>query len=163
MDEEWKNALDGFAAVWQRVNTPAEPVLLPPAKPDGTALLRRFLSEEAGRAADYAAIAGLTAGRGAETLRSLATDCRQCRKRLETAYFLLSGDAFLPEFRRLPPDGFLGYLRRAYLNELAGEQRYGAAAERTPPGELRSLYEELTGHCARRRERVRGLVQGILK
>lgn len=163
MDEEWKNALDGFAAVWQRVNTPAEPVLLPPTKPDGTALLRRFLSEEAGRAADYAAIAGLTAGRGAETLRSLATDCRQCRKRLETAYFLLSGEALLPELSRLPPDGFLGYLRRAYLNELAAERQYAAAAEETRPGELHSLFEELTGHCARRRERVRGLVQGILR
>jgi len=169
VDEEWKDALRNFAEVWGRVhpeaNTMPELPSAPaaPGKPRGAELLHRSLLWEWTMAAHYAAVANLCPGRSGETLRTLAADCRGCRKRLKAEYFLLTGEQVRFTPPRLPHDGLPGYLRRAYLAESAGEREYlSAASEAEQPG-LGEMFRELAEHCARRRESLRELVRRIME
>ena len=163
MDEEWKRALNGFDAVWRRVSAQEIPEPQAPApKLCPAERLRGFLAEEAARAAYYCAVARLTDGRCAETLRSLSADCGKCVQKLKTEYFLLTGETWVPAPKRLQPDGLLGYLRRAYLTEGAAAREYGEATAEAENDTLRPLFAELAEHCNRRRESVRTLVCRIM-
>ena len=162
MDEEWKRALSGFDAVWQRVS-PRESGLIPAEpKQSGEGQLRDFLAAEAARTAYYSAVARTADGRCAEMLRSLSADCGKCTQKLKTEYFLLTGETWTAAPKRLQTDGLLGYLRRAYLTEEAAARHYGEAAAETENETLRTLYAELAECCTRRRESVRALVCRIM-
>ena len=162
MDDEWSAALDGFAAVWERVSPPPKPVAAAERPRDPAAELRAFLTQEAQRTAYYAAAASLAELRQREQLRALAGDCRQALKKLRTEYFLMTGEQWTLPMPRLQNDGCLGFLRRSYLSEQAGEREYAAAAAGTEKAELRRVYAELAERCSARRESVRALVRGVL-
>ena len=162
MDDEWSAALDGFAAVWERVSSPPETAAAAEQPRDPAAELRTFLTQEAQRTAYYAAAAALAEPRQREQLRALSGDCRQALKKLRTECFLLTGEQRTVSMPRLQNDGCLGFLRRSYLSELAGEREYAAAAACTEKAELRRVYAELAERCAARRESVRALVHGLL-
>ena len=162
MEDEWSAALDGFAAVWQRVSSPPELMTVPERPRDPAAELRSFLTQEAQRTAYYAAAAALAEPRRREQLRALSGDCRQALKKLQTEYFLLTGEQQTSPMPRLQNDGCLGFLRRSYLSEQAGARDYAAAAACTEETQLRGLYAELAERCAARRESVRALVRGLL-
>lgn len=161
MDEEWMNTLSELKSVWTRVES-AAPAESAAPEADESEYLRRAMQREADAAARYTALARLWDGRSAEALRGFAAQCRQNLKRLETAYFLCCGDTYVCRQEKLPTDGLLGYLRRAYLEEGDAATQYLRAAAATEQGPQCRLFRELEQSCIRRREALYALVYRVL-
>lgn len=158
MDENWAETLSGFNAVWERVQGHQPPEEAPRGAPGMAELIRG----EAEGAQYYAALARLCAGRSADAFAAMAAECCRSRKRMETEFFLETGDTCLTEPEPLPCDGALGYLRRAYLREGRAAQEYLRASASAEGEALRLLYGELSRLCTRRREKLFGLAELML-
>ena len=158
MDENWAETLSGFDAVWQRVQGRQPPEEAPRNAPGMAELIRG----EAEGARYYTALARLCTGRSADAFAAMAAECRRSLKRLQTEFFLETGDTCAVGRESLPCDGALGYLRRAYLREGRAAQDYLRASASAEGEALRLLYGELSRLCTRRREKLFGLAEQML-
>ena len=156
MEEEFSRELRGFDAVWQRVQGKEQPVMAPAPQ-----VLAELLRLEAAGAAEYSALCRLSRGRGEDALRRMAAQCRENLRQLRALWFLESGSTALPEPPALPADGFLGYLRRAYLRESAAGAQYLAAA--AGDREHAELFSGLAKACAQRREKLASIAVSALE
>ena len=139
-----------FEAVWDRVSGASAPLSRkhPPAPAPGkedASQLRIFLQETFEAETAYRAAAGRT------SLRWLKELCEKLRRqkgiqlrRLQSAYFLLTGDTCpLPK----KPDArcpLLELLRSRLLHERSSAAAFGAACKETGDMELSRLYGELS-------------------
>lgn len=158
MDENWTEALKEFDGVWQRVQGREHPA---EAASCAAPTLEQMIRSEAEREQYYRALARLAEGRSTAELDTMAAECRENCKRLQTELFLETGNTCVPEPGPLPNDGFLGYLRRAYLRENAAAREYLEAAAGDDRA-LSGLYGELSGQCTRRSEKLYALVSRVL-
>lgn len=148
MEEQWQEALSGFDAVWQRVQS-REALTLPPQPETGgeTALLERLLCCMAETEAVYRA----ASGRETEVLRRMAAQCRQDLQKLRAEYYLRSGEVYmLPAPERRPAESLPALLRLAWHRERA-------LAEALREAELHGLAAScpaLAERSRQRRERV---------
>ena len=161
MEENWTDALEHFSEVWQRVQG-QETALKPCEAPSAHETIENLIRSEAAGEQLYNALARLTEGRSADTLQAMASECRQNLKRLQTEYFMDTGDTLVPKTEPLPYDGLLGYLRRAYLREGAAERAYLNAAASADSGGRSGMYGELSRLCGRRRQKIYELVGRML-
>ena len=170
MDEQWKEALSGFETVWQRVSRMEAAEELPQNQQFELAEnsktksvpMEHMMDAEANARQWYAAAAARTERRSGELLRHLAEDSGKSLKLLQTEYFLLQGDTWIPRKQPVPAAGTLDCLRRIYLEEqhLQGLYRYAVNTEVNET--LRGLYEELERRCAGRMKTLRSLIQRVL-
>ena len=159
MENEWETALQGFDAVWQRVQGGGVQPL--PGVPDvtGSAALAQAICGEAAGERHYACAACMTGGRSADTLRAMAAECAGSLRRLQTEYFLETGDTLVPEAAPPPADGLPGCLRRAYLREGVRAGAYLKLSAAAESEARRMLYGDLSLLCSRRREKLCRLVE----
>lgn len=160
MEENWAEALQNVEDVWRRVQ--GKDTAQPESGVEERVTMEQLMQSEADGAQQYRLIAGLAAGRSAETLQTMAAECRQGLKQLQTEFFMETGDTFVPQKMPMETDGLLGYLRRAYLQEGKNANRYlmaAASAQREP---LRQLYGGLARRCTARQEKLYALAGVVL-
>ena len=140
--------LDGFEAIWARVQG-AEPAALPLPESDTEAVLLRLLEQEAESAVFERELACRCPG-----MEALYRDtCRrfQC---LRALWFLRTGERFTLERRCCTLRGaLLQDLRKDFLAVTERSENYAAAGEKTADPMLRETYAELaektSGHAGR--------------
>lgn len=160
-----KNDWTAFEAVWDRVSAAASPSSRkqPPApRHEDASQLRIFLQESSEAENAYRAAAGRT------TLRWLKELCEKLRRqksiqtrRLQSAYFLLTGDTCpLPqkaEASRPMPE----LLRQRLLHERSSAAAFSAACKETGDMELSRLYGELAAENTRCSELLRTAISRL--
>lgn len=146
---------DNFEEIWRRVAVTDQKETSAPAAPrDESAELAAFMDEEATDAAQYAALASMCRDAAvSKVLHGISAEEREHVKRLQTAYFLIKGDTYVPIRKPFPtPRSMLGALRARYWEELQGETNYRAAAKAAKSvsaGLYESLADDEHDHAAR--------------
>lgn len=148
------------AKIWQRVSPslapyPAvrvEPASSEVASPSGSgerevALLRDFLRDELADAHIYRALAAFApAANGQRLLFCFASEEAWHARRLQAAYFLLTGETYYAAVV-LPPQPKLPWrdrLRQRYREETGSAARYALSAEETADISLSRLFQSLS-------------------
>jgi len=138
------NDIEKLNVVWQRVMPESEETVvnIAEAPENDTATLERFIQNEFNGAESYAALARRCRRPDrARLFSALAEDEREHVARLQTAYFLLTGESFMPKAEMSNEQLNMTTVRQKYLNELADEKAYKTAAEKTKNPRLRAVYE----------------------
>ena len=140
--------------IWKRVLGEEEPE-------DGCAMdserLRAMIADEKTDACVYRVLAR-RAGSGGETLRRISREEQRHAKRLETVYFLWTGEKAQAVSNSLPKYGCMAEaLRDRHQHEMAGAKRYCRTAEELP--EFRSLFLELAADETCHGEHILRLLQ----
>ena len=170
-----------FARVWQRVTgrpdgperpvpppaRPAPPPVRPAGRPprpqggDEAAQLRRMMDGEAEDDRFYRALAARAPERMARTLRAVAREERRHERRLNAAYFILTGRRYRSPNHsgRRPVTRLTDGLREQYIAEQREAEAYRRAAGRTEDPALRRLYEELAQDESRHSQMMRSLLE----
>ena len=158
-----------FEAVWDRVSAASSPSpkkKAPPPAPskEDASQLRIFLQETSEAENAYRAAAGRT------SLRWLKELCEKLRRqksiqtrRLQSAYFLLTGDTCpLPQ---KPEAGYpvLELLRGRLLQERSSAAAFHAACKETGDMELSRLYRELAAENTRSGELLRTAISRLFR
>ena len=152
MDENWAEALQDLKSVWQRVQGRETAAL--EAAAEESVKLEQLIESEAEGEYRYRMIARAAEGHCAAALREMSADCRQNLKRLQTEYFMETGDTFAVQPAPLEHDGLLGYLRREYLREGKASNNYLFASASAETEARRQLFGELSRRCTVRREKL---------
>jgi hypothetical protein len=111
--------------------------------------LRDFMDREAEAARSYCQIAARCGGRVRQVCECLADDCRRQIRRLNTRYFILTGEVYAPSSSVAPVTSAQEALRSACADEIALAGDYLDAAETTAVPGLAEIYSECA--CAARR------------
>ncbi|MDR3277662.1 MAG: hypothetical protein LBT12_02725 [Oscillospiraceae bacterium] len=111
--------------------------------------LRDFMDREAEAARYYCQIAARCGGRVRQVCERLAADCRRAIRRLNTRYFILTGEVYEPSSSVAPVASVQEALRRACADEITLASDYLDAAEETTVPGLAEIYGECA--CAARR------------
>lgn len=147
--------LASLARVWERVASPSGPGDVPEDRM--RAQLALFIRNSVAAGGMYALLASKTRGSAAErTFRRLAREEADTERRLQTRFFLLTGDtcAMAPVHPSAP--SVTGAVREAYLAELENAERYRSSARL--PGDS-GLFEELAGRERSHAEALRLLLE----
>lgn len=154
MDEEWKQTLEDFSRVWPRVGGGAPPSPPPQAAPEELAALIR---EETAAQRSYLGLAGKTEGSAAAAWARLAAGSRKLLRRLQTEYYLRSGNS-CPVPRGPARDGEAwAEPHRAWLDAERAERAYLEAAGRAEDAGLLAVFAEGAEQKRRQREELRAL------
>ncbi|MGM9521051.1 MAG: ferritin family protein [Oscillospiraceae bacterium] len=154
--------LENLGKVWERVSPP-DSTGAPESAPDTAGWLRNFIDGEAADAAMYTLLALKTKGSSAErVLRRIAADERHHEKRLQTEYFMLTGDTWMPRTRQPSAPYLLAALRERYIEEQKGAENYESAAKKTEEPRLRAMLFELARDERRHALAIRSLVDKFM-
>ncbi len=169
-----------YDRIWQRVSPSLSPYPAvraaqdapPPEKPccmgDGereAELLRCFLRDELADAQTYRCLAALApSAEGRRLLRSFAADETEHAKRLQAAYFLITGETYgvtvvLPPQPKLP---WRDRLRQRYHEETCGAAHYAHAGKETADVCLARLFQSLSADEYRHAELLQTHLAHIL-
>ena len=159
-----------FEAVWQRVNGPSPAPSSPKKRPppsrppnEDAARLRMFLEETVLAESAYRALMSRTSLRW---LRELCMKLREGenhrRRKLQSAYFLLTGDTLPLREQPAKAGPVLEMLRERILAEDASAMACREAAQSTGSMELSRLFHELSESEARHAELLRNAVRRLL-
>ena len=161
-------ANEHFAGVWNRVmpvnsdmpgqNAPQK------AETNDEAQLRAFINDEAADCRYYTALACRSASGQARRLFSqLASEENAHMRKLQTSYFILTGDTHCPPLDCPYIPSFLDALRTRYIGETKGAAEYLAAAERAGQERLSDLYRSLAENEKRHADSIAALIEQMMK
>ena len=162
MDEEWKQTLDDFSRVWSRVGGDVPP---PPPPRDAPEELAALIRKETAAQRTYQAMAGETKGNAAAVWARLAAGSRKLIRKLQTEYYLRSGDscpAPREPARDCGPWEEFSY-SRAWLDAGQAERAYLEAAGRAEDAGLGSVFAEAAGQKRAQREELRALCEHLFR
>ena len=141
-DSDIKRTLQQFEKVWPRV-TGREPPASPPPKEGAADMLAEMIGAETAAEQRYLCMAQRVGGANADMLRRLAAGSRGLVKKMQTEYYLQTGDSRPVPARPREKCRALGEtLRLAWLSAGSAESAYRAAIGRTDdPGLFREAAE----------------------
>ena len=158
MDEEWKQTLDDFSRVWSRVGGDVPP---PPPPRDAPEALAALIRKDTAAQRTYQAMAGETKGNAAAVWAQLAAGSRRLVRKLQTEYYLRSGDS-CPVPRGCGPWEEFSY-SRAWLDAGQAERAYLEAAGRAEDAGLRTVFAEAAEQKRGQREALRALCEHLFR
>ena len=142
MDMDDTVDLEGLERAWRRVRAPETPESAP--EDSLRAELARFIRNASAAGAMYGLLAMKTGGSAAEgVFRRLARQELDTEKRLQTEYFLLTGDTWAAPPVRPSAPSVAGAVRSACLAESDNADALEAAALRRPETRSAGLLGEL--------------------
>lgn len=148
MEQELRNALDGFEAVWERVVNSRGAAEETPAPADGSAAeLETLLQELNGLWEEYREFARRTAGEAQKRFSAMAEETRDSVRALQTEYFLRVGEVYHPAASSRWEPGVLTGMRRAYEAErrLAKRLAESGFSADTAENHIRALRDMIAG------------------
>ena len=161
MDEEWKQTLDDFSRVWPRVEGSTPP---PSPQWDASEELAALIRKETAAQRRYQAMAGETKGKNAEAWARLAAGSRRLVRKLQTEYYLRSGDSC--PVPRQPAQNYgsgAEFYGRAWLDAGQAERAYLEAAGRSEDAGLLAVFAGAAEQKRRQREELRALCEQLLR
>ncbi len=164
-DQIWKRVsptLEPYPAVRTEPETPPVPLCRAGEEPEW---LRGFLRGELADAQTDRCLALLApTAEGRRLFRRLSSEEAEHAKRLQAAYFLLTGQRY-DETVVVPPQPKLPWcdrLRQRYREETCGAARYRSAAAKTADACLKRLFERLSDDELRHAEYLQNHLSRIL-
>lgn len=156
--------LQNLNRVWDRIQGEQSSPCEPSEGNRDPALLRSLIEEESYDASFYTLLAIKTRGRPIQrTLLSLKRDGERCLKRLQTEYFLLTGDTLAPRERKPSAPYLLPALRDRWQAEERAAARFAKAAEEASSPSLKALFLTLAEGKTRRAETLRAVLEKTLQ
>lgn len=161
MDEELEKSLQGFDKLWERVIKKEEPeAFTAPVSARADRVLRRLMDAEAGEAADYERLAAQFSGPCRAVLLKILREEGGHLKKLQTEYFLHTGDSYTPNAAAKPSmEGAFTALRACWLREQQGAEDYLQAAKGDYNSGLKSLFGELASEETYHAAQLRRLIE----
>lgn len=161
---------DKFDKVWKKVIAegnamqPAETEKCQTEKATGTEqTLREFMDDEASDEKYYAALAQKCGDRSIQReFQCLSSEEAGHLKRLQIAYFILTGDSYSPQATKPYITSMLDALRSRYIGEVNGEKAYQKAAMEEENGRLSQLYSELAMDEGRHAKKIEEIIERII-
>ena len=161
MDEEWKQTLDDFSRIWPRVVGSVPPPSPPRDAPEELAALIR---RETAARRRYQAMAGETKGTNAAAWARLAAGSRRLIRKLQTEYYLRSGDSCPVPYQPVQNYGSEEeFYSRAWLDAGQAERAYLEAAGRSEDAVLLAVFAEAAGQKRRQCEELRALCEQMFR
>ncbi len=155
MDEIFRQTMDDFASVWQRVGGMPSPAA-PDA--DGTEFLRRFLREAYCDALYYTSLSRMFPASGRNTLLGHAQEAKTCCRTLRAEYFIRTGETIAPKENCPLVGGKLASLRSVMLRESEQAKALRQAAQAVSDEALCTLFLRLAEDADRRAQTDRALL-----
>ncbi len=150
--------LQGFEEVWRRVTGETE------KEPDEAACLRGYMDDERADSAYYAAMAARCRGVREKRLFSrLSAEEAGHLRRLQTAYFMLAGDTYVPRSGRVRIDSMLDALRARHAGETALAETYSRAALSAKNVKLKKLYSSLAADELRHASLLEDVIKNAMR
>lgn len=163
-DSDIKQTLRQFEKVWPRVTAREAPPPSPPPKEGAADALAEFIGAEAAAERRYLCMAQRSGGGNADALRRLAAGSRGLTKKLQTEYYLLTGDSRPVPRREQEKCRALGEtLRLAWSSAGRAEGAYRAAIGRTDDDTLRELFREAAELKRSQRALLRDLAGRLMR
>ncbi len=140
---------ENFEKVWQRVinsasDAPEDTQRLIHGAEEETARLIRFMKRENGESAAYAFMARRCMDRRlARRFEILSGEEKSHLIKLQSAYFILTGDTYPLKPPEESGESMLAALRERCIDEAEGEKEYGKAAADTKDPKLSRLYSSI--------------------
>lgn len=165
-DSDIKQTLRQFEKVWPRVTGRETP-----APPEGTAPkeyaaeeLAEMIGAETAAERRYLCMAQRAMGENADTLRRLAAGSRGLVKKLQTEFYLRTGDSRpVPRRAREKCRPLSETLRLAWLSAESAERAYRAAIGRADDPGLRELFREAAELKQSQRALLRDLAGRLMR
>lgn len=137
-----------FDSIWQRVMPNTSEQITPTSQvgknSDDESQLRKFIDDESADCNYYAMLAQKCLSRSIKQLfLRLSTEEHCHMKRLQTAYFILTGDSYYPAMVCPLINSIMDSLRARYIGETEGAEAYLKAAGETESEKLACIYREL--------------------
>ncbi|MBR7081218.1 MAG: hypothetical protein IKI49_00695 [Oscillospiraceae bacterium] len=149
-------------AVWARVTgAPAACAACRTDLPDDAEKIRAFIAEARRLARFYDALSKKCAVKSAR-FRCLAADERRNIKRLQTAYFILTGDTCAVRGTEAETDSVLAALREAFIRERANADAYGRAAIESKSGFAAELFSALSSREADHAAELQSMIAELM-
>ncbi len=156
MKEEYARGLEYFENVWARVA--GEPPAYSKKQPDcDEASLRSLIVAEAAAVEFYKKLA-MRSGSSRHIFSGIASDEQRHLRHLQTEYYLLTGDSYVPPASCPLMRGGLSDLRHACLDEREAQRSYLDEAGRTEREGLAKMYRSHASEEARHAETLRKLI-----
>ena len=156
MDEEWKQTLENFTTrVWPRVRGDAPTAPLPAQ--DAPEALAALIRAETAALRSYEAMTEKTDGAAAAAWAGLAAGSRRQIRRLQSEYYLRSGDSCPVPGEAARKSGTWKEPRRAWQGAGQAERAYLEAAGRAEDAMLRAVFAEGAELKRRQLEELRAL------
>ena len=126
--------------------------------------LQRFMNDEARDANTYARMAQRSSDpRRAQTFRHMSADEKNHLRRLQTWYFILTGDTYVPQPSKPEVTSMLGLMRSQYKGELEGAREYAEAAKTTKYERLAEIYADNAGDEASHAKNLERMLEDIMR
>ena len=163
-DSDIKRTLHQLEKVWPRVTGKDLPPEGPPPKEDASGALAEMIGEEAAAERRYLCMAQRALGANADTLRRLAAGSRGLARKLQTEYYLRTGDSLPMPGRGRENCRLLGEtLRLAWVSAGSAERAYHAASAQTDDPGLRELFREAAELKRTQRRILRDLAGRLMR
>lgn len=160
MDEAYDS--EKFNEVWSRVTGDTPESSGDPGEKE-LAGLRGFMDGEYSDSMFYKKLASCLSGREAKRFfAGLAADEHCHFKKLQTAYFLMTGDTYMPENKNVQITSILTALYTRFKEETEGAEAYAAAAGNTENARLKCLYTAFSADEARHACGIEKLIEGMV-
>lgn len=159
---------DGFEALWQRVQCPDETqtqALWQPLPADGEIrMLEKYMDDEAASAAAYRALYKRWQGSFcAAGFAHMAKDEERHLRRLEGAYFLITGDSYAPKMPGKIDTDMPDALRRAWHEEQKASRAYRAATQQAQLPALERMFSQLSEDEDSHATQLFGMIQRLMQ
>ena len=158
--------VENLLRVWPRVTgeEPGDMKTLPGPPEDLAARIGELIDDEEADAAMYTLLAMKTRGSRAEgRLRRLASEERAHGRRLQSEYFMLTGDTWTPKKRHPSAPYLLRALRERYIGEMQGAANYETLAQQMQDPRLRTMFFELGRDERRHAGVVREIIESLMR
>lgn len=155
--------MDNFDSVWRRVSADEMPMTTSAGETEEERL-KRFMDDEARDASTYARMASRSSdSRRARLFRQMSSDESRHLRKLQTWYFILTGDTYAPKPGKPEMTSMLGLMRAQYKGELAGSKEYNDAARATKYERLAELYTENAADEASHAKQLEQMIEEIMR
>lgn len=153
MEESFKQTMDDFAPIWQRVC--GQECAAPP---DEDALLRRFIRDAYCDSLYYSSLSRMFPAGGRNLLLSHAQEAKNRCRLLRAEYFIRTGEAITPKENCPLVGGKLASLRAIMCRETAQSEEFRRMAEEPVCESVRALCIRFAEDADRRAQADRALL-----
>ena len=161
MDEDLQKSLRGFDKLWDRMTTASGDDLSAEASMDALCqrYMREFMDTKCQGSLFYTKLAECLTGPVRAAILKIAREEKEHLKTMQTEYFLLVGDSYIPDKAKLPRiNGAVTALRDACRDKREREEKYIRAVRDINYSGIQMIFGNLALEERNHAERIKQLI-----